>query len=66
MTDRKDENKLALDYAVALRKYCSEHVCMAGCVFAEYNSEADIGVFQNRLNLVDTLPREQFSQLLFK
>ena len=24
------------------------------------------GVFQNRLNLVDTLPREQFSQLLFK
>ena len=42
MTDRKDENKLALEYAVALRKYCSEHVCMAGCVFAEYNSEADI------------------------
>ena len=26
----------------------------------------DLGVFQNRLNLVDTLPREQFSQLLFK
>ena len=25
-----------------------------------------MGVFQNRLNLVDTLPREQFSQLLFK
>ena len=25
-----------------------------------------LGVFQNRLNLVDTLPREQFSQLLFK
>ena len=31
-----------------------------------FKADDFLGVFQNRLNLVDTLPREQFSQLLFK